>query len=218
MLLQLAIDRPESIALVPQVAQFVDILEVGTGLLKRYGLSAISTLRELAPDVPILADTKTVDGGTQEAEMVFNAGAMFMTVLSCAAKATHQVVSDVAEKYGAHIVVDTLTERGILVREGLVYPQHFDYVCVHAPTDARLAGDVSPSTYIDSISVVRALGYKVALAGGIGTTNLASAIIAAPEIVIVGRAITTAEDPKGTAEWMKSQLPNAGHGWPWEMK
>jgi 3-hexulose-6-phosphate synthase len=218
MLLQLAIDRPDSLAIVPQVAEFVDILEVGTSMLKRFGLAAISTVRELAPDVPILADTKTVDGGAQEAEMVFNAGAMFLTVLSCAAAATHQVVSDVAEKYGAHVVVDTLTERGVLVKEGHVYPPHFDFVCVHAPTDARLAGDVSPSTYIDSISAMHKLGYRVALAGGIGPINLASAILAAPEIVIVGRAITSAEDPRGTTEWIKSQLPNRGHGWPWEQK
>ena len=56
MLLQLALDRPESLSVVQVVADLVDIIEIGTPFLKRFGLSAISTVRELAPGVPILAD------------------------------------------------------------------------------------------------------------------------------------------------------------------
>ena len=49
-------------------------IEIGTPLLKRFGIGAISTARELCPDTPILADTKTVDAGDLEAEMVSGQG------------------------------------------------------------------------------------------------------------------------------------------------
>ena len=65
MMLQLAIDRPQGLSVIRQVADLVDILEVGTPMLNRFGLAVISTVRELAPGVPILVDAKVVDGGTQ---------------------------------------------------------------------------------------------------------------------------------------------------------
>lgn len=216
MLLQIAIDRPESLVIVRQLADLVDIVEVGTPVLKRFGLAAISTCRELAPDVPVLADTKTVDGGAEEAEMIFNAGAMFLTVLSCAEPATRQAVSDIAGKYGGHVVVDTLTEHGDLSEATRDCPPHFDVVCVHVPTDARLAGDLILSDRLKWVARLHELGHRVSVAGGVNKSNLASIISAGPEIVIIGSGITAAEDPRGTTEWMVSQLPQRGSGWPWE--
>ena len=99
-------------------------------------------MREICPDVPVLADTKTVDGGALEANMVFGAGASFMTVLSCASRATHETVGKCAVAFGASVIVDTITESGkpILLPQDFALPEGFAYVAVHSPTDARLAG------------------------------------------------------------------------------
>ena len=112
MLLQIALDKPEHFALLPHIRNIADIVEVGTPLLKRFGIGAIATARELCPDTLVLADTKTVDGGKLEAEMVFGAGAAFMTVLSSTSKATHDAVGRVAAEYGATVIIDTITEFG----------------------------------------------------------------------------------------------------------
>ena len=88
MLLQIALDKPEHLALLPQIRHIADIVEIGTPLLKRFGIGTITTARELCPDTPVLADSKTLDGGQLEAEMVFGAGAAFMTVLSSTTSAT----------------------------------------------------------------------------------------------------------------------------------
>ena len=45
MLLQIAFDKPEHLALLPQMKPYADIIEIGTPVLKRLGLSAIP-LRE----------------------------------------------------------------------------------------------------------------------------------------------------------------------------
>ena len=110
MLLQVAIDTPESLSVAAQVRGVADIIEIGTPLLKRFGIGAISTARELCPDTPILADTKTVDAGDLEAEMVLGAGARLMTVLSSTSAHTHAAVGKVAARFGAFVVVDTITE------------------------------------------------------------------------------------------------------------
>ena len=112
MLLQVAIDRPEHLRVAPLVRGLADIVEIGTPLLKRFGIGVIATVHELCPGTPVLADTKTVDGGDVEAEMVLGAGARLMTVLSSASSATHLAVDRIAARFGAFVVVDTITESG----------------------------------------------------------------------------------------------------------
>lgn len=219
MLLQIAFDKPEHLALMPQVREFADIIEIGTPVLKRFGISAISTARELCPNVMVLADTKTVDGGQLEADMVFGAGAAFMTVLSCASRATHETVGKRAAAFGATVIVDTITESGKLdlLEHGCEFPESFGYVAVHSPTDARLAGNTSTS-HIDAVRQMRDRGFRVSLAGGIGPDTLDAVIGVAPEILVVGSAITESANPKEIAKWIRDRLPNPGLGWPWDKR
>jgi hypothetical protein len=112
LLLQIAIDRAESLGVIAQMRRVADIIEIGTPLLKRFGIGAIATARELCPDTRVLADTKTVDAGDFEAEMVLGAGARLMTVLSSTSPATHAAVGKAAARFGAFVVVGTITESG----------------------------------------------------------------------------------------------------------
>jgi 3-hexulose-6-phosphate synthase len=219
LLLQIALDKPEHLAWLPRLKPFADIIEIGTPLLKRFGIGAIATARELCPDVPVLADTKTVDGGQFEADMVFGAGAALMTVLSCASSATHEVVGRRAEHFGASVVVDTITQSGQaeLLPAGASFHPSFAYVAVHSPTDARLAGDAS-TAHIDAVRQMHQRGFRVSLAGGIGPATLDAVIAVAPEIVVVGSAITEADKPEEVAQWISSKLPDRGLGWPWDRK
>ncbi len=215
MLLQVAIDTAESLGVIARVRGIADIIEVGTPLLKRFGVGAIATARELCPDTPILADTKTVDAGDLEAEMVLGAGARLMTVLSSTSDATHAAVGRVAARFGAFVVVDTITEAGKseLLPAGATFPETFAYVGVHSPTDMRVAGDRSMA-HIGAVSDIRRRGFRVALAGGLGPQTLHAVLEVEPEIVIVGSAITGADDPRGVATWIKDRLRNPGRGWP----
>lgn len=217
MLLQIAFDKPEHLALLPRVAGIADIVEIGTPVLKRFGIGAITTARELCPDTLVLADTKTVDGGRLEAEMVFGAGATFMTVLSAASRATHEVVSRVADSFGASVVLDTITESGKaeLLAESAALPDCFAYVAVHSPTDAREAGDRSRS-HIAAVAEMHRRGFRVSLAGGIGPDTIDAVLDVEPEILVVGSAITESNNPQEIAAWMKERLRSPGRGWPWD--
>ena len=215
MLLQVAIDRAEDICVIGQMRGVADIIEIGTPLLKRFGIGAIATAREICPETPVLADTKTVDGGALEAEMAFGAGARLMTVLSAASRATHASVGRVAARFGALVVADTIIESGKseLLPADAAFPENFAYIGLHSPTDARLAGDQSRA-HIDAVAAIRRRGFRVALAGGLGPRTLDAVLEVEPEIVIVGSAITGADDPRGVAVWIKDRLRNPGRGWP----
>ncbi|MGH3253949.1 MAG: orotidine 5'-phosphate decarboxylase / HUMPS family protein [Streptosporangiaceae bacterium] len=212
LLLQLAIDDPGHIGLVNGLAELVDIIEVGTPLLKRFGLAAIATLKQAGGGTAVLVDSKTVDGGAREARMLFEEGAAFVTVLSTASAATHQAVSEVASEYDGHVLVDTICAPALPTRY-VSYPDRFAYLGLHLPTDQRLAGQTT-AEHIDAIPAMRELGYQVAIAGGISPGNIAAVVAAAPDLVIVGSAITHSPDPRRACKWIGSQLTDRNHGWP----
>ena len=58
----------------------VDWLEAGTPLILAEGLHGVQELRNAFPEVPIIADLKTMDGGYLEAEMMAKAGATHVAV------------------------------------------------------------------------------------------------------------------------------------------
>ena len=70
--LQVAIDllkTEDAIALATKVAPYIDIIELGTPLIKSEGLSVITAMKEAFPDKKVFADFKTADAGALEAEM-----------------------------------------------------------------------------------------------------------------------------------------------------
>jgi 3-hexulose-6-phosphate synthase len=219
MLLQIALDKPGHLALLPYIKHVADIVEIGTPLLKRFGIGAIATARELCRDTPVLVDSKTVDGGQLEAEMAFSAGAAFMTVLSSATSATHEAVGRVAAKFGGHVIIDTITEAGRkeLLPAKTAFPDSFAYVGIHRPSDARAAGD-SSTAHIEAVAEMHRRGFRVALAGGLGPDSIDSVLAFQPEIVIVGSAITESGDPQEVAKWIRNKLISPGRGWPWDRK
>ncbi|MCW2762899.1 MAG: 3-hexulose-6-phosphate synthase [Marmoricola sp.] len=204
--LQLAIDAPEHLALIPRLATYFDVIEVGTPVLKRFGLSAISTARELSGNKPVLADTKTVDGGAMEAQMVFAAGASMMTVLAHASIATRRDVRRVATERGGEVVLDTILDGDLdptTLLDGLD-PADV-WLALHAPSDMRAAGEENHD-HIERVATRRATGFRISLAGGIRRSNLARVLEVAPELIVVGSGVTGAPDPEGEAQWIRQQV------------
>ncbi|WP_232454555.1 orotidine 5'-phosphate decarboxylase / HUMPS family protein, partial [Domibacillus aminovorans] len=69
MKLQLALDLvniPEGIAVVKEVEQFVDVVEIGTPVIINEGLRAVKEMKEAFPNLTVLADLKVMDAGGYE--------------------------------------------------------------------------------------------------------------------------------------------------------
>src|SRR3954467_5636101 len=76
------------------VAAGVDWLEAGTPLILAEGLRAVEGLPKRFPAHPIVAERKTMDGGSLEAEMMANAGSSCVVVMGRAHEATITRVVD----------------------------------------------------------------------------------------------------------------------------
>ncbi len=211
MRLQLAIDAPEHLALLPRLSPYFDVVEVGTPVLKRFGLAAITTVSELSGGREVLADTKTADGGALEATMVFGAGASMMTVLAHASPATREATRTVAARQGATVVFDTILDgefdAAVLQRENTSEPV---WLALHAPSDARLAGQ-GGEEHIGRVAARKAAGFRISLAGGIGRANLDKVLAVEPDVIVIGSSVTGAADPEKEASWIRDRTAQA-HG------
>src|SRR5262249_10184180 len=78
----------------------VDIVEMGTPLLKTQGVSnVVPTFRKRFPDALLLADMKTMDGGAGEARSVFGGGGNIFDFLALAGADTAKSICAVRDEF-----------------------------------------------------------------------------------------------------------------------
>ncbi|MEX0688172.1 MAG: orotidine 5'-phosphate decarboxylase / HUMPS family protein, partial [Pirellulales bacterium] len=86
----------------------VDWLEAGTPLILAEGLHGVRALRGAFPQVPIVADLKTMDGGYLEAEMMAKAGATHVVVMARAHAETIRCVVKAGSDLGCKVMGDNM--------------------------------------------------------------------------------------------------------------
>src|SRR5580698_7027689 len=87
----------------------VDWLEAGTPLIIAEGMNGVRALRrEFGPDVPIVADLKTMDGGFLEAELMAKAGATHVVVMVRAHEETLKCIVKAGKDLGVKVMGDNL--------------------------------------------------------------------------------------------------------------
>ena len=204
--LQIALDNPNIDAILNIVKEVPDsdhvIFEVGTPLIKQYGLNVISKIRELKPAAFIVADLKTLDTGNLEARMAADATADAIVVSALAPTDTINKVIKEAHKIGIYAIIDTLNlPDPVAVLKKL--DELPDVVELHRAIDLKNAEHAW-----DKIKDIKAVSEKilVAVAGGVRIDSIDDALKAGADILVVGRAITNSKEVKYTTEQFIDKL------------
>lgn len=175
------------------VAGGVDWIEAGTPLIKSEGMEVLRTFREQFPDHIIVADLKTMDTGALETEMAAKAGADVVCILGAADDTTIQDAVRSALKYGVKIMVDLIGVTDVLKRAKQIEKLGVHYICIHVGIDEQMRGK-TPEQFVRKLS--SEISLPLAVAGGLNSETVVSVVNAGASIVIVGGAITKAEDVK----------------------
>jgi 3-dehydro-L-gulonate-6-phosphate decarboxylase len=208
-MLQVAMDYvslPKALEMAVMVSPEVDIIEIGTPLCKSAGMEAVRAMREICPDKLILADLKTPDVGGLEATMAFDAGADMMTVIGGAALATVEQAYAVARKRGKEMLMELTGVRDIIARATEWRRIGIDRIVYHREWDAQSAGRMWTE---DDKRVIRQLinmGYKVTITGGMTMELLPFFADLPVAVLICGRGIREAADPRAAARQMRLAL------------
>jgi 3-dehydro-L-gulonate-6-phosphate decarboxylase len=196
--IQLALDGDlrSSLAALHQVADLVDIVEVGTLLILREGLSTVGMARALAPDLPILADVRIAEAGGAIARLAFDAGSSWVSMVASASSATVREVCRCAREYGGEVQIE-LGEEPDLRKIPMWLDEGVQHVIVHRSRDA--AQNSWTAEQIERVDELAGLGFTVTVTGGITVAEAEQLTHTAADIVIVGRGIADAGNPRSAA-------------------
>ncbi|MHA2179882.1 MAG: orotidine 5'-phosphate decarboxylase / HUMPS family protein [Promethearchaeota archaeon] len=181
----------------------VEWIEAGTPLIKSEGMNAVRSLHKKFPDKVIVADMKTVDGGSAEIEIAAKSGAKVVFMLG--GSDNHSVTEAVqaAKQYGVMLGCDTIDipEDRIVERSLELEQMGANMIVSHVGVDQQviyggektlkiaqmLKQSLKPTTWL-------------CIAGGINSETAAKAKEIGVDVIIVGGALYKAKNPELSAK------------------
>jgi 3-hexulose-6-phosphate synthase len=149
----------------------VDWLEVGTPLIIAEGMRAVRELRARYPEIPLVADLKTMDGGWLEAEIMAKAGASMVVVMGQAHPETVELVVKAGADFGVKVMGDNMAMPDPVEGAKRLEKLGCDYVIHHIGFDMRTLRrerGLSAPTPLDRLrEVVEAVSVPVQAVGGL---------------------------------------------------
>jgi len=195
--LQIALDIPDIaktktiLSALPRSDRIV--LEAGTPLIKKYGARVIHDLREIAKDVFIIADLKTLDVGQVEVDLAYEETADAVVASGLASKETLDKFIYEAKRLGIYAVVDMMDVKNPLdTLRALDVPP--DVVTIHRGIDEEHGGLTRWELIREIKTTFAGKKILVAVAGGIEPSTAPKALESGADILIVGRYITQSKD------------------------
>jgi bifunctional enzyme Fae/Hps len=195
--LQIAFDIPslkrtkDIVSVLPESDRI--ILEVGTPLLKKYGVKVIRELRELVKDKFMIADLKTLDVGKVEVDLAFEETADGVVAAGLAAKEVLNKFVYEAKRLGIYAIVDMMEVEDPIRKLRLL--KHFpDVVILHRAIDVEKVGTHRLEFIQELRKAFPQKKFLVAIAGGITPEIAKDALGYGADIIIAGRYITQSKD------------------------
>ena len=182
----------------------VDWLEAGTPFILAHGCAGIKILREEFPDVPIVADLKTMDGGYLETEMMANAGATHVVVMARAHEETIKCVVRAGKDFNVQVMGDNLGCDDKVAAAKWLEELGCDYVIHHIGYDERRGiaaqGRRMPSPLDELRKVVDAVNIPVQAVGGLSLEQAIQCPRYGAPLVVLGAPLTIDADAFRTAD------------------
>ncbi|GLV60110.1 D-arabino 3-hexulose 6-phosphate aldehyde lyase [Dictyobacter sp. S3.2.2.5] len=163
----------------------VDWLEAGTPLIMSEGLHAIRALHEQFPDVPIIADLKTMDGGYGAVAKVAQAGASWSVVMGVAHPATIAAAVAAGRDYGIGVMGDVMVAPDKAAKARQLQDLGIDVISLHTGYDERHA-ITQASPWDDLAAVVAAVDIPVQAVGGLQIADFPRLVAAGAPLLVVG--------------------------------
>jgi bifunctional enzyme Fae/Hps len=169
------------------------ILEVGTPLIKRYGTRVINELREVAKDIFIVADLKTLDVGKVEVDLAYDETADAVVASGLAPPETLDSFIHEAKRLAIYAVVDMLNVEDPIKKLSSI-KEFPDVVILHRGIDEETGRSLGLELIQEMRQTFKDKKFLIAVAGGIVPETAKEALQKGADIIIVGRYVTQSRD------------------------
>ncbi|MCW4628812.1 MULTISPECIES: 3-keto-L-gulonate-6-phosphate decarboxylase UlaD [Marinomonas] len=206
-LLQVALDATDiqtAMASVENIADYVDVIEIGTILAFAHGVKSVTLLREKYPQHVIVCDMKITDASAILTKMALAAGANWVTVSAAAHIETIRAAYKVAEECSGEIQIElyghwTLEDAKDWVDIGITQAIY------HRSRDAELAGVTWTQEDLIKMKALSDLGIELSITGGIVPEDLYLFKDLKVKSFIAGRALVS-EEGRSIAESFHNEI------------
>ena len=168
------------------------------------GLHGVRNLRDSFPNVPIVADLKTMDGGYLEAEMMAKAGATHVVVMARAHPETIKCVVQAGKDFGIKVMGDNMISDNMIDGAKLLEDLGCDYIIHHIGYDERRGisakGGKMPSPLDQLLEVVKAVDVPVQAVGGLTLEQAIKCPQYGAPLVVLGAPLVIDADSFKTAD------------------
>ena len=200
MKLQIAFDITDldtAIDVAKQVAEYSDILEIGTLLIYKNGTKAIERFRETFPKKTLLADTKIIDRGKEAVATMASAGADWVTVMAGTGKEVIHSAAAMAHQCNIKVMLDLVDSSSLgqsaleaknLGASALLFHQAYD------EKDALIL--------LDKWEMVRGNSpLPIFVSAKINRSTIFNIMNIKPDGIVVGKSIIDADNPTEEAQF-----------------
>ncbi|GAB4307410.1 MAG: bifunctional 5,6,7,8-tetrahydromethanopterin hydro-lyase/3-hexulose-6-phosphate synthase [Methanobacteriaceae archaeon] len=190
------------------------LLEAGTPLVKKFGVSIVGKIRELRKDAFIIADLKTLDVGRIEVKMAADETADAVAISGLGTVESIEKAVHEASKQGIYSILDMMNVENFVEKlTELRYKP--DIVLLHRNVDLETLkaergeeqAEVTEWGNINQIKDILGEGKQVAVAGGITPQKVEEALESGADIIVVGRYIIGSRDVRRAAEDFLEHMP-----------
>jgi 3-hexulose-6-phosphate synthase/6-phospho-3-hexuloisomerase len=172
----------------------VDWLEAGTPLIIAEGMHGVRALRREFPDVPVVADLKTMDGGWLEAKLMAEAGATHVVVMERAHPETVKCVVQAGHDFGVKVMGDNLGAEDMIASARRLEDLGCDYIIHHIGYDERRGiaarGERAPTPLDQLREIVAAVSVPVQAVGGLSIEQAMRTPEYGAPLVVLGAPLT----------------------------
>ncbi len=191
------IDLDKAIAIGSEVAQYADIIEVGTILIYHHGTAAVERFKSEFPDKIILADTKIVDRGKEVAELFASAGADWITVMAGTSHHVIHATTTAAHNANVKVMLDLIDSDSVGQSALEAKNLGADALLFHQPYS-----ETESLTFLDKWDMIKGnTSLPIFVSAKINRDNVDKIAALRPDVIIVGLSITDSAQSAQEAEY-----------------
>lgn len=191
------IDLDKAIEIASDVAQYADIIEIGTILIYHHGTAAIKRFREAFPEKTILADTKIVDRGKEVTELFAQAGADWITVMAGTSPNVIHATTTAAHNANVKVMLDLIDSSSIGQSALEAKNLGVDALLFHQPYSEQ-----DSLMFLDKWDMIKGnTTLPIFISAKINRENVDKIVAIKPDTIIVGLSITSAENSAEEAQY-----------------
>jgi len=203
MKLQVSLDMPslqEALDVTAHIINYVDIIEIGSPLIYKHGIKAVEEFKNKFPKKDLFADVKMVDRVESIITIFSDAETDYISILAGTSNSTIQHASKVAHAANTKLALDLVDAYSMGQSAMDAKALDIDLIIFHGPHETTKLTDL-----LEEWQNVRGnTTLPVFIAGGITKSNLEKVVALKPQGIIIGDAITKADDPAQEAAYFKS--------------